>query len=83
MQDCNTEVGDIGTHLPTPADMPKIGADSPLSAAIRAQAIRMKAKLDNSVPTNARRAEVRAKGYRGPLTRAELAARAARNSQNT
>lgn len=40
------------------------------------QARRMASRLNQAnVPTNARRAAVRANGYRGPLTRAELAKR--------
>lgn len=50
--------------------------DIAIRTAVAAQSQRINRKLDRiGVPTAARRANVRAKGYRGPLTRAELAKR--------
>ena len=53
--------------MPTPNDIQ-------VAINVRQQSRRINERLNRQgIPTNARRSAVRAKGYRGPLTRAELA----------
>lgn len=62
--------------MPTPNDVRNAHARSEIRIRTAEQAYRIGRRLDDlNVPTNSRRAAVRAKGYRGPLTRAELAKR--------